>query len=281
MFVAKALDAISKESGRIVITETVCNISLADLSLELGYLGLVAKASCSSQSLMRKPEALTVAKVFDTFHLIAKVPMLAKLRIGLAEQTLLVALGHAAVNGDKHSKTPGNIKLSFGKDLPKTCSFSPGVPVGLMLAKPTKGVSEILAKFQDIEFTCEYKYTIRKMVQLRYTVETQKETLDNFLMLPFRGSFIFLIIGIQILSIQMCGLIEPTEVWEVKAADLTISPVHSAASGIADLDKLLHRKIVPGLRSMQVTRNKNCVVKVSSSFDTNSDAFPASQGNYC
>lgn len=42
--------------------------------------------------------------------------------------------------------------------LPKTCSFTPGVPVGPMLAKPTKGVSEIVTKFQDMEFSCEYKY---------------------------------------------------------------------------------------------------------------------------
>ena len=48
--------------------------SLSDLPQELGDLGLVAKASRSSQSLMRKPEALTVVKVFDTFRLIAKVP---------------------------------------------------------------------------------------------------------------------------------------------------------------------------------------------------------------
>lgn len=43
-------------------------------------------------------------------------------------------------------------------NLPKTCSFTPGVPVGPMLAKPTKGVSEIVTKFQDMEFSCEYKY---------------------------------------------------------------------------------------------------------------------------
>lgn len=43
-------------------------------------------------------------------------------------------------------------------NLPNTCSFTLGVPVGPMLAKPTKGVSEIVNKFQDMEFTCEYKY---------------------------------------------------------------------------------------------------------------------------
>lgn len=38
-----------------------------------GDLGLVAQASRSSQSMMRKPDPLTVAKVFNTFRLIAKV----------------------------------------------------------------------------------------------------------------------------------------------------------------------------------------------------------------
>ena len=43
-------------------------------------------------------------------------------------------------------------------NLSKACNFTPGIPIGPMLAKPTKGVSEILNKFQGLEFTCEYKY---------------------------------------------------------------------------------------------------------------------------
>uniref|UniRef100_A0A9I9E0W5 DNA ligase n=1 Tax=Cucumis melo TaxID=3656 RepID=A0A9I9E0W5_CUCME len=191
---------------------------------ELGDLGLVAKASRSSQSMMRKPDALTIAKVFDTFRLIAKESgkdsqekkknhiksllvaatdceplylirlLQTKLRIGLAEQTLLAALGQAAVYAEKHSTPPPNIQspleevltlclhqaskivkqvfsilpvydklvpalLSGGVwNLSKACNFTPGIPIGPMLAKPTKGVSEILNKFQGLEFTCEYKY---------------------------------------------------------------------------------------------------------------------------
>lgn len=39
---------------------------------DMGDLGLVAKASRSSQSMMRRPEPLTVAKVYNTFRRIAK-----------------------------------------------------------------------------------------------------------------------------------------------------------------------------------------------------------------
>lgn len=54
--------------------------------------------------------------------------------------------------------------------LSETCSFSPGVPVGPMLAKPTKGVSEILDKFQDMEFTCEYKYDGERAQVYKYNL---------------------------------------------------------------------------------------------------------------
>lgn len=33
-----------------------------------------------------------------------------------------------------------------------------GLPVRPMLAKATNGISEVLDKFSDVEFTCEYKY---------------------------------------------------------------------------------------------------------------------------
>ncbi|KAA3456609.1 DNA ligase 1 [Gossypium australe] len=310
LFLSLAFDLISNETGRIVITDIVCNmlrtviattpddlvatvylaankVAPAHEGLELGIgdasiikalaeacgrtesqvrsqykdkgdLGLVAQASRSSQSMMRKPDPLTVIKVFDTFRLIAKesgkdsqekkknrIKSLlvaatdcepqslgfitqTKLRIGFSEQTLLAALGQAAVYNEQHSKPPPNVqspleeavcqglldieiksgqdlcKLMVGEglneidcallfifggltqaakivkqvfsilpvydkivpalltggiwDLPKSCGFTPGVPVGPMLAKPTKGVAEIINKFQDIDFICEYKY---------------------------------------------------------------------------------------------------------------------------
>ena len=111
-----------------------------------------------------------------------------KLRIGLAEQSVLVALAHAAVlaknaaDDRREAELAGIleeaaqlVKQAYSEcpsfddlvpallqhpiaDLPQYVHFRPGVPVRPMLAKPTVGVGEVLDKFSGQEFTCEYKY---------------------------------------------------------------------------------------------------------------------------
>ena len=44
------------------------------------------------------------------------------------------------------------------ENLHSSCHLTPGVPVGAMLAKPTKGISEILKRFSGMSFTLEFKY---------------------------------------------------------------------------------------------------------------------------
>ncbi|PSC72994.1 DNA ligase 1-like [Micractinium conductrix] len=110
-----------------------------------------------------------------------------KLRIGLGEETVLAALAHAVVlqrDGAQgtnealagrleraaqivkqvYSECPSYDEMVPAllaypiEEVPQHVHFKPGVPVKPMLAKPTTGVGEVLDKFTDQEFTCEYKY---------------------------------------------------------------------------------------------------------------------------
>lgn len=184
---------------------------------ESGDLGTVASAARATQRTMFQPSPLTIPGVLKTFKEIASTEgsksmdkkkgliqklvvgsrnnetgyimraLQGKLRIGLAEQTVLVALAQAVLlhrqgDKDKGGKLAGQLEESAQivkyvysqcpsydqlvpallnhpiSELKQHVAFVVGVPVKPMLAKPTTGVSEVLDKFQDIEFTCEYKY---------------------------------------------------------------------------------------------------------------------------
>ncbi|PSN72962.1 DNA ligase 1 [Corynespora cassiicola Philippines] len=109
-----------------------------------------------------------------------------KLRLGLAEKTVLVSLAQAMIFHEmsKDGKVPSTADLakaestlkSVYSELPsyeviipamlehgifnlrENCRLQPGVPLKPMLAKPTKSITEVLDRFEGKDFTCEYKY---------------------------------------------------------------------------------------------------------------------------
>ncbi|EMR09760.1 hypothetical protein PNEG_01944 [Pneumocystis murina B123] len=183
---------------------------------EYGDLGLVAMNSRNNQPTMFKFSVLTVPNVFKSLKEIATTSgkdsqvkklgiikkllssangnetkfiirsLEGKLRIGLAEKTVLISLAHAVkkmeIERDNSIVTPSCltnaeniIKQVFSQvpsydiivptllthgiqDLSKYCKLTSGIPLKPMLAKPTKTISEVLDRFENHSFTCEYKY---------------------------------------------------------------------------------------------------------------------------
>ncbi|KAH6595288.1 hypothetical protein BASA50_005931 [Batrachochytrium salamandrivorans] len=183
----------------------------------VGDLGTVAQTKGSQKTLFT-PKPLTVGSVFQSLVEICNISgqhsqqrkisiiqkmlvsckgseakylirsLEGKLRIGLAEQTVLSSLAHAAVLSDPATAKLSTEKktlalaeavvvvksvysaipsyddiipalLSYGvMDLPKHCQMTPGIPMKPMLAHPTKSLVEVLDRFEGMSFTCEYKY---------------------------------------------------------------------------------------------------------------------------
>uniref|UniRef100_A0AAX7UNF3 DNA ligase n=1 Tax=Astatotilapia calliptera TaxID=8154 RepID=A0AAX7UNF3_ASTCA len=176
---------------------------------EKGDLGLVAESSRSNQRMMFQPASLTAGGVFRKLKEIASMSgnsamnkkidiikglfvacrfsearyivrsLAGKLRIGLAEQSVLSALSQAVCLTPPGQGFPPTV-IDAGKGMSAESrrpqqtplfqfALSPrhhhnasspplSVPLRPMLAHPTKGVGEVMKKFDEAAFTCEYKY---------------------------------------------------------------------------------------------------------------------------
>ncbi|XP_048000918.1 DNA ligase 1 isoform X2 [Leguminivora glycinivorella] len=210
-----------------------------------GDLGAVAEQARSTQRTMFTPPPLKARAVFNALKEIAgmtgqasvtkkigKIQSLyvacrfsesrylirsleGKLRIGLAEQSVLQALAQAAATSPPGSdvldasqglstaefkaivdeqaliikttycECPNYemiipVLLEHGvKALPHHCRLTPGIPLKPMLAHPTKGVHEVLNRFEGTRFTCEYKYDgERAQIHVPKTETEGKEVAD-------------------------------------------------------------------------------------------------------
>ena len=214
---ASAHEGIELGLGDMVLKKALAEATgrqAKDITAEyqkLGDLGKVANKSRGLQTVMFKAKALTVQGVHKSMLQIAKMTgakssdqkkdkiksllvaaqgmeaqyvvrqLQGKMRNGLGEQTVLVALAHAVAQSkgartkEALDKAVETLKEVFCQlpcydrvipellanpisELPTKCFLQPGIPVKPMLAHPTKGISEVLDRFEGKTFTCEYKY---------------------------------------------------------------------------------------------------------------------------
>ncbi|KAI0128386.1 DNA ligase [Xylariales sp. AK1849] len=130
-----------------------------------------------------------------------------KLRLGLAERTVLVSIGQAMIIYEmgKKDTVPSTSDMEKAESILKTvyselpswdvivpamlqngimklresCKLQPGVPLKPMLAKPTKAITEVLDRFENQKFTCEYKYDGER-AQIHYVAKDhQDEYIDG------------------------------------------------------------------------------------------------------
>ncbi|AQZ18448.1 CDC9 (YDL164C) [Zygosaccharomyces parabailii] len=194
-----------------------CGKSLAQVKnryKEMGDLGQIAMEARNVQPTMFKPKPLTVGEVFVNLRAIAnaqgkdsqtkKIKLIkrmltacqgveakflirsleSKLRIGLAEKTVLISLSKALLKHERGEGEPSdeavtmaeerirdafcqvpnyeiviNVCLQYGiSQLQNHCKLRPGIPLKPMLAKPTKAITEVLDRFHGQVFVSEYKY---------------------------------------------------------------------------------------------------------------------------
>ncbi|GAM25643.1 hypothetical protein SAMD00019534_088180 [Acytostelium subglobosum LB1] len=238
------IKAVSETTGRTVD-------SIKQEIKDAGDLGIVSQSSRTTQSTLFASPPLTIKSVFKTLEDIASLTgnssqnkkkdlikkmlvackesealyiirsLQGKLRIGLAEGSVLTALSRAftitppgtsgvmdvrkTMTADEfqslvdknvaritraYSQTPNYDILvpllckENGVDtILETCKIKVGVPVKPMLAQPTNGITQVLDRFQGLEFTCEYKYDGERVQIHRFedgTIKIYTRNLEDY-----------------------------------------------------------------------------------------------------
>ena len=174
--VFKSLKEIATTSGQAVLPPPLFSANLQSQQKKVGIIKKLL-ASCSSSKEPGQDHSNEAKYLIRSLE--------GKLRINLAEKTVLVALAHAIVHARSQTKKkvdqndlieaeetvktvfselpsydlviPALLELGW-KKLRDKCKLTPGIPLKPMLAKPTKSISEVLDRFENGQFTCEYKY---------------------------------------------------------------------------------------------------------------------------
>ncbi|CAB4066430.1 LIG1 [Lepeophtheirus salmonis] len=200
-----------------------------------GDLGLVAESSRGTQRTMFKPQPLTINSVFNKLKEVAMMSgtlvyeflirsLAGKLRIGLAEQSVLQAIAHACLMTPPGQDYPPEVMQAFSD--PTSDKFKEALePISLAvknclltssIAFPNVLRMESLSCVLDSEAVAWNRD--KKMIQPFQVLSTRKRK------------------DADSREIKLKNLSEKG-VWEIKAADLSISPTHRAANGIVDPQK--------------------------------------------
>ncbi|MBA0554819.1 hypothetical protein Golob_013901, partial [Gossypium lobatum] len=175
LFLCLASDSMSNETSQILITGIGCNMlrtviytTPVDL-LAMAYLAANKLAPTHEGLELGIGEASIIKFLTEAYgrtepHI--KIQLCSEIVLfGLYLKLLLDSLYLAAKIVKQvfsvlpvYDKVVPALLTSGIWDLPKTCSFTVGVPVEPMKAKSTNSVAKIVNKFQDTDFVCEYKY---------------------------------------------------------------------------------------------------------------------------
>ncbi len=119
---------------------------------EQSILSALAHACATTPPLLNPDDKL----VIDAFEKWRKNDKIAEIKEELEKATKMVKQAYNQCPNYEHVI---NAIITYGlENVEQHCQLKPGVPLKPMLAYPTKGVQEILKRFDQIEFTCEYKY---------------------------------------------------------------------------------------------------------------------------